>query len=252
MSRSGSGRSRNDNVGLYRDNAVVLRSWKLGESDRIVSMMTQSNGKIRCVAKGVRKTRSKFGSRVEPTNHLQVQLYRGKGDLDTLTQVESIDRFPILRQDLELFARASAMLEAVEVVSQEREPNEPLYTMLARALHTVSSSESHLVVAGFFLKLLAQEGFSPSVDVCVLCGSTTDLTHFSIVDGGTTCGSCRNGFPISVDATALLHLALRGQMGAVLNQPASPSTREFDSLSTRLLEHHLERRLRSSTVLEQA
>ena len=252
MSRSGSGRSRNDNVGLYRDNAVVLRSWKLGESDRIVSMMTQSNGKIRCVAKGVRKTRSKFGSRVEPTNHLQVQLYRGKGDLDTLTQVESIDRFPILRQDLELFARASAMLEAVEVVSQEREPNEPLYTMLARALHTVSSSESHLVVAGFFLKLLAQEGFSPSVDVCVLCGSTTDLTHFSIVDGGTTCGSCRNGFPISVDATALLHLALRGQMGAVLNQPASPSTREFDSLSTRLLEHHLERRLRSSTVHEQA
>ena len=252
MSRSGSGRSRNDNVGLYRDNAVVLRSWKLGESDRIVSMMTQSNGKIRCVAKGVRKTRSKFGSRVEPTNHLQVQLYRGKGDLDTLTQVESIDRFPILRQDLELFARASAMLEAVEVISQEREPNEPLYTMLARALHTVSSSESHLVVAGFFLKLLAQEGFSPSVDVCVLCGSTTDLTHFSIVDGGTTCGSCRNGFPISVDATALLHLALRGQMGAVLNQPASPSTREFDSLSTRLLEHHLERRLRSSTVLEQA
>lgn len=252
MSRSGAGRSRNDGIGLYRDNAVVLRSWKLGESDRIVSMMTQSNGKIRCVAKGVRKTRSRFGSRVEPTNHLQVQLYRGKGELDTLTQVESIDRFPILREDLELFARASAMLEAVEVVSQDREPNEALYTMLARALHTVSSSQSHLVVAGFFLKLLAQEGFSPSVDVCVLCGTATDLTHFSIVDGGTTCGTCRNGFPISVDATALLHLALRGQMGAVLNQPASPATREFDSLATRLLEHNLERRLRSSTVLEQA
>ena len=87
MSRSSSGRSRSDGVGLYRDNAVVLRSWKLGESDRIVSMMTQSNGKIRCVAKGVRKTRSRFGSRVEPTNHLQVQLYRGKGELDTLTPV---------------------------------------------------------------------------------------------------------------------------------------------------------------------
>ena len=238
--------------GLYRDNAVVLRTWKLGESDRIVSLMTQSNGKVRCVAKGARKTRSRFGSRVEPTNHLQVQLYRGKGDLDTLTQVESIDRFPVLREDLELFARASAMLEAVEVVSQDREPNEALYTMLARALHTVASSQSHLVVAGFFLKLLAQEGFSPSVDVCVLCGSEKDLTHFSIVDGGTTCGTCRTGFPISVDAAALLHLALRGQMGAVLNQAASPATHEFDGLATRLLEHNLERRLRSSTVLEQA
>ena len=110
-------------IGLYRDNAVVLRSWKLGESDRILSLMTQSNGKVRCVAKGVRKTRSRFGSRVEPTNHLEVQLYRGKGELDTLTQVESIDRFPVLREDLELFARASSMLEAVEVVAQDREPN---------------------------------------------------------------------------------------------------------------------------------
>lgn len=243
---------RDRGVGLYRDNAVVLRTWKLGESDRIVSLMTQSNGNVRCVAKGARKTKSRFGSRVEPTNHLQVQLYRGKGDLDTLTQVESIDRFPTLREDLELFARASSMLECVEIVSQERESNEALYTMLVRALHTVSTSDSHLVVAGFFLKLLAQEGFSPSLGMCVLCGSESDLTHFSIVDGGTSCGTCRTGFPISVEATALLHLTLRGQMGAVLNQPPSPGTREFDSLATRLLEHNLERRLRSSTVLEQA
>ncbi len=239
-------------IGLYRDNAVVLRTWKLGESDRIVSLMTQSSGKVRCVAKGARKTKSKFGSRVEPTNHLQVQLYRGKGDLDTLTQVESIDRFPELRGDLELFARASSLLESIEVVSQDHEPNEALYTMLVRALHTVATSESHLVVAGFFLKLLSHEGLAPSIDVCVLCGSEHDLTHFSIVDGGTSCGTCRTGFPLSVDAAALLHLALRGQMGAVLNQPPSPATREFDTLSQRLLEHNLERRLRSSTVLEQA
>ncbi|NNC80531.1 MAG: DNA repair protein RecO, partial [Acidimicrobiales bacterium] len=123
-------------VGLYRDNAVVLRSWKLGEADRIVSLMTQANGKIRCVAKGARKTQSRFGARVEPTNHIQVQLYRGKGDLDTLTQVESIDRYPMIREDLELFARASEMLEAVEQVAQEREPNEGLYVMLAKAMHT--------------------------------------------------------------------------------------------------------------------
>lgn len=239
-------------TGLYRDNAVVLRSWKLGEADRIVSLMTQQNGKIRCVAKGARKTKSRFGSSVDPTNHLEVQLYRGKGDLDTLTQVQSIDRFPALREDLELFARASSMLEAVELVAQDREPNEGLYTMLARAMHTIASSESHLVVAGFFLKLLAQEGFAPSVDVCVLCGATTNLTHFSVGDGGTTCGTCRAGTSLSVEALALLQLALGGQLGAVLNQPATPGTREVDILATRLIEYMLERRLRSSGVLEQA
>jgi DNA repair protein RecO (recombination protein O) len=166
--------------------------------------------------------------------------------------VQSIDRFPTLREDLELFARASSMLEAVELVAQDREPNEGLYTMLARAMHTVASSESHLVVAGFFLKLLAQEGFAPSVDVCVLCGATTNLTHFSVGDGGTTCGTCRAGTALSVEALALLQLALGGQLGAVLNQPATPATREVDILATRLIEYMLERRLRSSSVLEQA
>ena len=239
-------------TGLYRDNAVVIRSWKLGEADRILSLMTQSNGKIRCVAKGVRKTQSRFGSRVEPTNHLQVQLYRGKGDLDTLTQVETIDRFPTLREDLERFARASSILEVVDHVAQDREPNAALYTMLARAMHTVAESDSHLVVAGFFLKVLALEGFAPAVDVCVLCGSTSDLTHVSVADGGTTCTSCRSGTFLSVEALALLQLALGGQLGAVLNQRPSPPTRELDVLSTRLMEHMLERRLRSATVLEQA
>ena len=239
-------------TGLYRDNAVVLRTWKLGESDRIVSLMTQSNGKVRCVAKGVRKTKSRFGARVEPTNHLEVQLYRGRGELDTLTQVESIDRFVPLRTDLELFARASSMLEAVEVVAQDREPHSALYTMLARALHTLCETDSHLVVACFFMKLLAKEGLAPSLEVCVTCGEASDLTHFSVADGGSSCGSCRNGSPLSVEAAALLHLAFGGQLGAVLNQAPSPATREFDVLAQRLIEHNLERRLRSSRVLEQA
>lgn len=239
-------------IGLYRDSAVILRTWKLGEADRIVSLMTRHNGKVRCVAKGARKTQSRFGSRVEPTNHLEVQLYRGKGELDTLTQVESIERFPNLREDLELFARASEMLEAVELVAQDREPNEGLYVMLSRALHTIATSSSDLVVAGFFLKLLAQEGFAPALDVCVRCGAEQNLTHLSIEDSGVTCADCGIGTPLSIDAQALLHLALGGQLGAVLNQPSSPATREVDVLATRLLEHMLERRLRSATVLEQA
>ncbi len=239
-------------TGLYRDSAVVLRTWKLGEADRILSLMTRGNGKIRCVAKGARKTQSRFGGRTEAGAHLQVQMYRGRGDLDTLTQVESIEQHGALRTDLELFARASSMLEAVDAVAQEREPNERLYTMLHRALATVATSESHLVVAGFFLKLLSSEGFAPSVESCVGCGATSDLSHLSVADGGVSCRGCRLGSPVSVEALALLQLALGGQLGAVLNQPASPATREVDIASTRFLENMLERRLRSASVLEQA
>ncbi len=239
-------------TGLYRDSAVVLRSWKLGEADRILSLMTRHNGKVRCVAKGARKTQSRFGSRTEATNHLQVQLYRGRGELDTLTQVETIENHPVLRSDLELFARASSLLEAVDAVAQDREPNEALYTMLHRGLQTVATSESHLVVAGFFLKLLAREGFAPSVESCVGCGSDSNLTNMSVADGGVSCGECRLGSPITVEALALMQLALGGQLGAVLNQPPSPPTREVDVLATRFLENMLERRLRSASVLEQA
>ncbi len=108
------------------------------------------------------------------------------------------------------------------------------------------------MVAGFFLKLLAQEGFAPALDACVRCGAERNLTHLSIDDGGVTCGTCAIGTPLSVEAQALLHLALGGQLGAVLNQPTSPTTHEVDVLATRLLEHMLERRLRSASVLEQA
>src|SRR5690606_13043863 len=101
-------------MALYRDHGVVLRSWKLGEADRIVSIVTRENGKVRAVAKGVRKPSSRFGARLEPTCHVSLQLYRGRGELDTVTQVEVVDRFPSLRTDLDRWARASAMLEAAE------------------------------------------------------------------------------------------------------------------------------------------
>ena len=91
-------------MALYRDHAVVLRTWKLGEADRIVSLHTHDHGKVRGVAKGVRRTKSKFGARLEPLSHVTIQLYRGKGDLDTITQVETVDRFVSLRSDPDRFA----------------------------------------------------------------------------------------------------------------------------------------------------
>jgi len=238
-------------VSLYRDHAVVLRTWKLGEADRIVSLHTHENGKVRGVAKGVRRTKSKFGARLEPLSHVAVQFYRGKGDLDTITQVETVDRFTSLRDDPDRFARAQAMLEAVDQVAQDREPDPDLHVMLVRALRTLDQNDSPLVVAAFFLKLLAHEGLMPELDSCVACGSEDQFEAFDLDDGGVRCRDCRRGRPISVEALAVLRGILGGALASVLAEPVGPATGEVDLLATALMEHHLERRLRAVAVLDQ-
>jgi len=238
-------------VSLYRDHAVVLRSWKLGEADRIVSMLTHDHGKVRGVAKGVRRTKSKFGARLEPLSHISIQLYRGRGDLDTITQVETVDRFGRLRSDPDRFARAEAMLEAVDQVAQDREPDPSLHVMLVRALRTLNETDSALVVAAFFLKLLAHEGLQPQVDECVSCGSDGPIEAIDLHDGGVLCRSCRRGRPLSDEALQLLRRILGGGLAGVLAEPVGPATSEVDLLSVALLEHHIERRLRSVAVMDQ-
>lgn len=238
-------------MSLYREHGIVLRTHKLGEADRIVAFYTAGHGKVRAVAKGVRKTRSKFGARLEPTSHVAAQFYEGR-NLDIVTQVESVDHFRALREDLDRFARASAMLEAVDQVSEDAPPSTALYQLLLRALRTLAAHSSNLVVAGFFWKLLALEGLRPTVDRCVRCGAPDDLVSFDLDDGGLLCRGCRRGTAISPEAVVLLQQILGGQLGAALEAPDTPAGIEVELLATRSLERHLERRLRSLGVLEQA
>ena len=142
---------------LFRDHGVVLRTIRLGEADRIVTLMTEGNGKVRAVAKGVRKTKSKFGSRLEPTSHVALQLYEGR-ELDIVNQVEVIDTFRTVREDLDRMASAMSMLEVVDQVGQERHANPRLYTMLVGALSALAERDSAMVAPAFFLKVLALEG----------------------------------------------------------------------------------------------
>ncbi len=234
---------------LYRDHGVVLRTYKLGEADRIIVFATEHHGKVRAVAKGVRKTRSKFGSRLEPTSHVALQLYQGR-ELDIVTQAETVDNFRSIREDLERFGRASSMLEAVDHMAMEREENPRLYQMLLGALRSLAAHDSPLVVAAFYWKLLSQEGFRPELDVCVSCGEEADLVAFDLHEGGTLCRVCRSGVPISEEALDLMRRILGGQLATALSEPASPATREVDELATRAMEHHIERRLRSVGMLD--
>src|SRR6266568_7773929 len=115
-----------DVVNLYRDQGVVLRSIKLGETDRIVTILGKGHGKVRAVAKGVRKPGSRFGARLEPMSHIALQCYRGRGDLYIFTQAETIDANRALREHYGSLTHAVSMLEAADQVAQEREPNPPL------------------------------------------------------------------------------------------------------------------------------
>lgn len=234
---------------LYRDQAVVLRTYRLGEADRIVVLLARDHGKVRAVAKGVRKTRSKFGSRLEPTSQIEVQLYTGRGELDIVTQVESIDGFRRIREDLDRLHRAATMLEAVDQIAQDREPAPSIYRMLVGALHTLETDNPPLVVAGFFWKLLAAEGFAPVVDSCATCSSTEALGAFDIEAGGVLCRSCRRGVPISYEALRLLRLILGGRLGEALSEPEGVAGTELENLATRAMESVLERRLRSAGLL---
>lgn len=231
----------------FRDKGVVLRTYKLGESDRIVVLMTHRHGKVRAVAKGIRKTKSKIGARLEPMSHVDVLLNRGR-DLDVVNQVEVVDASPGLHGDLERMSQAISMCEAVDLVSQDRQPAEHLYEMLVGALRTLEDQPAPLLLAGFFLKLLAAEGVGPQVDRCVSCDSSEHLEHFDLHAGGVQCRSCATGMRIDGGVVEALQEILGGRLRKALERPESPSTNATTSLATRLMEHHLERRLKSSLM----
>lgn len=233
----------------YRANAVVLRTYKFGEADRIAVLLTELEGKVRAVAKGARKSGSRFAALLEPTSHIDVQLYRGRGDLDTVTQVQAIDTFGQIRGDLDRFTRASSFIEATDHVTPDREPHERLYHMLVGALRLVADDNPTLTPAGFFLKLLALEGLEPVLDRCIGCGVTEPLVTYDPVNSGTRCASCRQGIAITDESLRICRLILGGGLAAALKLPDAPILDDINRLAATMVEHQTDRRLKSLSVL---
>lgn len=233
---------------LYRDEGLVLRAYKLAEADKIVVLYTRSRGKIRAVAKGVRRTKSKFGSRLEPASIVQLQLYEGR-NLDIVTQAERIEAFPGLRDNLASYGRGSMLLEIVDSVAVEDEQNPALYKLVTGALRELSRDGNGLVIPAFVLKLLALEGVQPLVDACVACGRTEDLVSIKLHEGGVLCAQCPRGQPLTENARRALSNILAGRVRHVLDTTGPGTAQELETLAARLVEQHTDRKLRSSTVL---
>jgi DNA repair protein RecO (recombination protein O) len=237
-------------VSLFRDTGVVLRTYKLGEADRIIVLLTESHGKVRAVAKGVRRTSSKFGARLEPLSHVDLLLWQGRSDLDIVNQVEVIDTFRAVREDLDRLPQGMALLEVTDQMAQERHPDERLYAMLVGALKALSQAgaDPTLVAPSFFLKALVLEGAAPVLDACAACGEpdgVVELVAFDLVVGGALCRAHRSGRPMSPAALDLARRILGGDLAAVLAGLPPPGADEVAELATEAMEVHLDRRIRS-------
>ncbi len=238
-------------MALYRDVGVVVRTHKLGESDRVITLVTQDSGKVKAVAKGVRKTGSRFGSRLEPMSHVQLQLYRGR-DLDIVNQVELIETATAIRASLELTTDGLAMCEVIDQLSHERAPAPHLYRMLVGALRQLELRRSALVLPALQLRLLATEGVGPIVERCVGCSAQEHLVAFDVRAGGMQCRTCRRGITVAPPVLALLQAVLGGRVAEVLadSQHDSDTVAQFVRLGRSVMEHHLERRIKSSSLFE--
>ncbi|MGH3437584.1 MAG: DNA repair protein RecO [Sciscionella sp.] len=241
-------------MSLYRDTGVVLRVHKLGEADRIITLLTRRHGKVRAVAKGVRRTSSRFGARLEPFGHVDVQFYTGR-TLDVVTQVETIDAFGVgLVGDYARYTAACAVLETAEkLASEEGEPTLRLYLLVAGALRALSSGERDalLVLDAFFLRAMTFAGWAPAITECARCGQPGPHRAFSVAGGGAMCPRCRAAGSVNPaqDTVRLLAALLHGDWETA--DAASPnSRREANGLVAALLQWHLERQLRSLPFVE--
>lgn len=238
----------------YRDEAVVLRTHKLGESDRIVTLLTRSHGQVRAVAKGVRKTTSRFGARLEPFSLVDVQLYRGR-NLDTVQQVELVNAYaPALSADYQLFTCATVMVETAEQLTDDDSATHQ-HLLLVGGLHALATRrhQAQLVLDSYLLRSLAMAGWAPSFHDCASCGAQGPHGAFHAASGGVVCGNCR------VPGSAAPDLAALELLGELLSgdwanaEQSGPRVRdEASGLVTSYLQWHVERRLKSLPMLERA
>lgn len=241
---------------LYRDNAVVLRLHKLGEADRIVTLLTRQYGVVRAVAKGVRRTRSKFGARLEPFEHIDVQLYPGR-NLDIITQVQTLDAFSgVLVGDYGKYTTACAVLETAErLASEERTPVVRLHQLTVGALRALASGErpSELVLDAFLLRAMAFAGWAPALAACARCGAPGPHRAFHVAAGGVVCVQCRPaGSATPAPAVlALMEALLLGDWSATEDTPESVR-RQASGLVAAHLQWHLERQLRTLPLIERS
>jgi DNA repair protein RecO (recombination protein O) len=256
----------NDRVGLYRDDGIVLRTQDLGEADRIITVLTRRTGRVRAVGKGVRRTKSRFGARLEPFTHVDLLLYAGRS-LDVITQADSLRAYGApLAADYPRYTSGVAMLETAErFTPEERQPAQRQFLLLVGGLRALGEGvhSPRLVLDAFLLRSLAVAGYAPALDECAVCGSPEvspvkrdgevgrGSRAFAIAAGGLTCRSCRpaGAATPSAHTVALMGALLRGDW-PVADASLRRHQVECSGLVAAYLQWHLEHSIRSLRHVE--
>lgn len=238
----------------FRDEAIVLRTQNLGEADRIVTLLTSRNGLIRAVGRGVRKTSSRIGARLEPFGVIDVQVRWGKSGLHSIEQVETLAPYGrSIAQDYALFTAANLMVETLERVSEEAWATDRYYRLTVGALHALSLGrhEPSLVLDSYLLRLLGLAGWAASCWDCATCGASGPHAYFNPSAGGAVCVNCKPNGAVPVDEDTILLLAALsvGDWGHADGSSWSARA-EAHVLVTTFVQWHIERRLKSLSVLE--
>ncbi|MEI4271763.1 DNA repair protein RecO [Klenkia sp. LSe6-5] len=239
---------------LYRDEGVVLRVQKLGEADRIVTVLTRRTGKVRAVAKGVRRTKSKFGARLEPFSHVDLQLYTGR-NLDIVSQAESLHSYgPKIVADYRAYTAGTAVLETADrLTAEEKEPSLRMFLLVIGALRSLAE-QTHppgLVLDAFLLRAMSVAGWEPALTDCARCAEPGPHRHFSVPGGGMVCPACRpTGSSLPSPVTVELLEALLTGDWATAEASQGINRREGSGLVAALLQWHLERGLRSLSLVD--
>jgi DNA repair protein RecO (recombination protein O) len=231
----------------FKTEAVVLRSIRYGEADRVLHLYTVDRGRVGAVAKGVRRVRSRLGGRLEPLSRVRLVLHQGRGELCTVSQADTVHTHSGLRERRAPMERAVQACEAVLRLLDSAEPNRPAYNLLCNELALLEAEPALATRAhalAFRLKLLLAAGFAPELTACANCGDREHLAGFSPSAGGVVCAGCEAGsFPLGDDA----HAFLAGALALPLAETPSASGRalaQADRALAETLEHHAHVRLR--------
>ncbi len=239
---------------LYRDDALVLRCQKLGEADRIVTLFTRRHGRVRAVGKGVRRTSSRFGARLEPFGHIDVQLAEGRS-LHVVSQVEGISLYgKRIGGDYARYTAASAIAETAErLTPEEQEPALRLFLLTLGAVRALGEDDrpGSLILDSYLLRAMALAGWAPALTGCAVCGTDGGHPAFSVQAGGMVCRNCRPpGAAAPHPDTLLLLAALAAGDWSTATASEPAARRQASGLVAALLQWHLERGLRSLPLVD--
>jgi DNA repair protein RecO (recombination protein O) len=230
---------------------IVVRSLRYGEADRILHLYTPRRGKIGAIAKGVRRTRSRFGGRLEPFFRLDLVLHEGRGELLTVTSAKTISGHPRLREDGAALDTAARACDAVARLFDTTEPHPDVYNLLCNELALLDADPAragHANQLAFRLKLMLAAGFAPQLAACASCGEREHLVGFSGAAGGVVCPACEAGaFALDEDAHAFLVDAL-GLPLAQTPAAGERALRQADRAIAQTVEHHAGIRLREAVA----